>query len=162
MLAIIGWALGLVGIGVVATSVSFLTSALFRRSGGRLCGDLPPLPHDSSSLAGIFCFSVLTHIPPQRHADWYAEIHRVLRPGARAYITVHGDENIRTGKTFTEEERQAYAETGWSWSERPGHYKHAATVSRAFTVEALGSGFEIEAYDELGYHSMDSIRLRRL
>ena len=116
-----------------------------------LCGDLPPLPHDSSSLAGIFCFSVLTHIPPQRHADWYAEIHRVLRPGARAYITVHGDENIRTGKTFTEEERQAYAETGWSWSERPGHYKHAATVSRAFTVEALGSGFEIEAYDELGY-----------
>jgi SAM-dependent methyltransferase len=127
-----------------------------------VCGDLPPLPFADSSFAGLFCFSVLTHIPPERHAAWYAEIHRVLKPGARAYVTVHGDDNMRSVRSFTEEERQAYDETGWSWSERDGHYKHAATVAKAFTLEALGGRFEVEAYRELGYHSMDDMILRRI
>jgi SAM-dependent methyltransferase len=148
------------GCDVDAAAIAWLKSQ--KVTGVAVCGDLPPLPYEAGSLAGIFCFSVLTHIPPPRHADWYAEIHRVLKPGARAFVTVHGDENMRTGKSFTEEERRDYAEKGWSWSEREGHYKHAATVSKAFTLEALAGRFEIEAYDELGYHSMDSILLRRI
>ncbi len=127
-----------------------------------VCGDEPPLPYPDESFNGLFCFSVLTHIPPQRHADWYADIRRVLRPGGRAYITVHGDWNIINGKVFTEAERQAYAERGCHWSERAGHYKHAATVSRAFTERALGEGWEIESYREVGYHSMDDLVVRRL
>ena len=127
-----------------------------------VCGDLPPLPYPDQSFAGLYSFSVLTHIPPERHAAWYAEIHRVLKPGARAYVTVHGDDNMRSGKSFTEEERLAYAETGASWSERDGHYKHAATVAKAFTLEALGGRFEVEAYRELGYHSMDDMILTRI
>ncbi len=130
-------------------------------AGVDVCGDLPPLPHEGGTLAGLFCFSVLTHIPPKRHGAWYAEIHRVLKPGGRAYVTVHGDDNIRNGKSFTDEERRDYARTGWSWSERDGHYKHAATVSSAFTIDALAGRFEIEAYRELGYHSMDALTLRR-
>jgi SAM-dependent methyltransferase len=131
-------------------------------SGVEVCGDLPPLPYPDQSFAGLYSFSVLTHIPPERHAAWYAEIHRVLKPGARAYVTVHGDDNMIAGKSFTDEERQAYAETGWSWSERDGHYKHAATVAKAFTFDALGGRFEVEAYRELGYHSMDDMILRRI
>jgi SAM-dependent methyltransferase len=154
------WDLNYRGCDVDADAIAWLRSQKVKAV--EVCGDLPPLPYEDASLAGLFCFSVLTHIPPLRHAEWYAEIRRVLRPGARAYVTVHGDENIRTGKSFTEEERRDYAEKGWSWSERKGHYKHAATVSRAFTVQALASGFEVEAYDELGYHSMDSMILRRI
>jgi SAM-dependent methyltransferase len=131
-------------------------------SGVEVCGDLPPLPYADQTFAGLYCFSVLTHIPPERHAAWYAEIHRVLKPGALAYVTVHGDHNMRSGKSFTDEERRAYSETGWSWSERDGHYKHAATVAKAFTLEALGGRFEVEAYRELGYHSMDDMILKKL
>jgi SAM-dependent methyltransferase len=127
-----------------------------------VCEDLPPLPYPDDSFVGLYSFSVLTHIPPERHAAWYAEICRVLKPGGRAYVTVHGDDNMLAVKSFTEEERRAYAEQGWSWSERDGHYKHAATVAKAFTLEALGGRFEIEAYRELGYHSMDDMILRKL
>ena len=59
MLAIIGWALGLVGIGVVATSVSFLTSALFRRSGGRPQGRPPNVLFClGGALLGLMLFAV--------------------------------------------------------------------------------------------------------
>ncbi len=127
-----------------------------------VCGDEPPLPYPDESFNGLFCFSVLTHIPPQLHAAWYADIRRVLRPGGRAYITVHGDWNMSNGKGFTEADRQAYAASGCHWSEREGHYKHAATVSRAFTERALGPGWEVESYREAGYHSMDDLIVRRL
>jgi SAM-dependent methyltransferase len=128
----------------------------------KICGDLPPLPYPDESFVGLYSFSVLTHIPPERHAAWYAEIHRVLKPGALAYVTVHGDDNMVSGKSFTDEERREYAEQGWSWSERDGHYKHAATVAKSFTLEALGDRFDVELYRELGYHSMDDMILRKL
>lgn len=124
-----------------------------------VCQDLPPLPYPDQHFV---CFSVLTHIPPARHRAWFEEIHRVLKPGGRAYVTVHGDNNMLTTKTFTEEQRAAYFAQGWSWSEREGHYKHAATVTRAFTETALRGLFEVEQYRELGYHSMDDVIIRRV
>lgn len=126
-----------------------------------VCQDLPPLPYPDNSFVGLFCFSVLTHIPPKDHAAWYAEIHRVLKPGGRAYITVHSDKNMVEGKSFTDEEREAYFREGSSWSEREGHYKHAATVTRAFTESAVPPGLQIEQYRPAGYHNMDDLILRK-
>ena len=126
-----------------------------------VCQDLPPLPYPDNSFVGLFCFSVLTHIPPKDHAAWYAEIHRVLKPGGRAYVTVHSDKNMVEGKTFTDEEREAYFREGSSWSEREGHYKHAATVTRAFTESAVPPGLRIERYRLAGYHNMDDLILRK-
>ncbi len=125
-----------------------------------VCGDEPPLPYAPESLAGLFCFSVLTHIPPARHAGWYAEMRRVLRPGARACITVNGDGHAQTAH-FNEKERRKYAARGWAWFERDGHYKNVAIVTRPFTLAALGDGFEIEQYREGGYHGMDELIVRR-
>jgi SAM-dependent methyltransferase len=44
-----------------------------------VCNDDPPLPYPDASFDGLFCFSVLTHIHPDYHARWYAEMARVLR-----------------------------------------------------------------------------------
>jgi hypothetical protein len=106
---------------------------------------------------------VLTHIHPDMHRAWYEELHRVLRPGGVAYLTVHSDDNMKVGKAaFTDAERAGYFEQGWSYSTREGHYKDAATVTQAFTLKALEGLFEVQQYRVLGYHSMDDIVARRV
>ena len=147
------------GCDVDEAAIAWLTSQGVERV--QVCTDLPPLPYADNSFVGLFCFSVLTHIPPERHAAWYAEMRRVLRPGGRAYVTVHSDQNMASGKSFSDAERAAYLEQGWSWSERDGHYKHAATVTKAFTLEAVGELLQVERYREGGYHQMDDLVLRK-
>jgi len=154
-----GWRACYHGCDVDAVAIGWLRSQGVERV--EVCGDMPPLPYPDGLFAGLFCFSVLTHIPPARHAAWYAEMHRVLRPGGRAYVTVHSDTNMLNGKSFTAEEREAYFRTGSSWSEREGHYKHAATVTRAFTEAAVGGLLEVEQYRPAGYHHMDDFILRK-
>ena len=127
-----------------------------------LCGDLPPLPYAANKFVGLFCFSVLTHIHPQRHRAWYEDIHRVLKPGGRAYITVTSDAAVMERKTFTAEDKARYLDTGWYYSERGGHYKDAVAVSKAFSLEAVQGLFEVESYREEGYHRMDDMILRKL
>jgi SAM-dependent methyltransferase len=125
------------------------------------CSDLPPLPYPDDHFVGLFCFSVLTHIHPERHRAWYQEIRRVLKPGGRAYVTVHSDANMIAGKSFTDEEKAAYFAKGWSFSEREGHYKHAATVTEAATRQAVEGLLEVERYRPVGYHRMDDLVLRK-
>jgi len=127
-----------------------------------LCRDEPPLPYEDGQFSGLFCFSVLTHIHPLRHADWYREIHRVLKPGGRAYLTVNGDGRASDPQSFTAPEREAFARQGWLWAEREGHYKGAAVAGRAFTLKALEGLFEVEQYRPFGYHNMDDLIVRRL
>src|SRR5687768_3073385 len=59
-----------------------------------LCHDAPPLPYPDEMFVGIFSFSVLTHIPPEKHRIWYEELWRVLKPGGRLYITTLGASKI--------------------------------------------------------------------
>ncbi|MGZ8406996.1 MAG: class I SAM-dependent methyltransferase [Caulobacteraceae bacterium] len=126
-----------------------------------VCGEAPPLPYPDNHFAGLFCFSVLTHIPPQAHAAWYQDIRRILKTGGRAYLTVQSGAMLDFGKDFTAEERAFYDQNGWLWSEREGHYKHSAPVSEAFTRRALEPLFEIESYTPAGYHQMDAITVRK-
>lgn len=128
----------------------------------KVCNDLPPLPYNRSKFVGVFCFSVLTHIHPLRHRTWYEDVHRVLKQGGRAYVTVTSDAAIMDRKTFTPEDKAKYLETGWYYSKRGGHYKDAVAVSKAFSLEAVRGLFEVESYRETGYHRMDDMILRKL
>lgn len=55
------------------------------------------LPIADGSLALAYAFSVFTHIDEYEFA-WLAELHRVLRPGGVAYLTIHS-ERLWTGMT---------------------------------------------------------------
>ena len=50
---------------------------------------------------------------------------------------------------------------GWGWISRPRSPSAAATVTRPFTLNALGPGFEVEGYRERGYHTMDDFVIRK-
>ncbi len=126
------------------------------------CGDMPPLPYTASKFVGLFCFSVLTHIHPLNHRAWYEEIHRVLKPGGKAYVTVTSDAAIVGRKTITADDEAKYRESGWFYGERPGHYKDAVAVTRTFSLEATRGLFEVVRYSERGYHLMDDMILRKL
>lgn len=125
------------------------------------CGDDPPLPYADGAFAGLYSFSVLTHIPPGRHRAWYAELARVLRPGGRAHVTVQGDAPIvdDAGKGYHPAEIAAYHAQGWLWAEREGHYKGAAVVGEAFTRAALKGLFTVERYSRCGYARLDELIL---
>ena len=128
----------------------------------QVCETEPPLPYGDGTFVGVFSFSVLTHIPPERHRAWYEELHRVLAPGGRAYVTVNGDSRAADQAAFTAAEQALFAEQGWLWADREGHYKGAAVVSRAFTAKALDGLFELERYRDAGYHQQDDLILRRV
>jgi SAM-dependent methyltransferase len=127
-----------------------------------VCRDDPPLPYGDGVFSGLFCFSVLTHIHPLKHGAWYREIHRVLKPGGRAYLTLNGEGRADDPRSFTPSEREAFARQGWLWAERDGHYKGAAVAGRDFTLKALEGLFEIEQHRPFGYHNMDELIVRRL
>lgn len=127
-----------------------------------VCQPDPPLPYGDGSFAGVFAFSVLTHIPPGRHRAWYEELHRVLQPGGRAYLTVNGDSRAADPLAFTPAEQVLFARQGWLWADRDGHYKGAAVVSRGYTEKAVAGLFELEQYRDAGYHQHDDMILRRI
>ena len=127
-----------------------------------VCQPEPPLPYADGQFAGLFSFSVLTHIPPGRHRAWYEELHRVLQPGGRAYVTVNGDSRATDPLAFTPAEQDSFKRQGWLFTEHDGHYKGAAVVSRDFTQGALHGLFELERYGEAGYHQQDDMILRRV
>lgn len=125
-----------------------------------VCDDLPPLPYPDGGFAGLYNFSVLTHVHPDRHRVWYAELARVLRSGARAHVTVQGDAPVLAdGKGYHPAEIELCRRQGWLWAERPGHHKSAAVVSEAFTRAALDGIFEVERYSTCGYARLDELVL---
>jgi SAM-dependent methyltransferase len=126
------------------------------------CNDEPPLPYADGQFAGLFSFSVLTHIHPERHRAWFAELHRILQPGGRAYLTINGESRAADTLAFTAAEQAEFAQKGWLFTDHPGHYKGAAVASRAFTLAGLQGLFEVEQYREAGYHQHDDMIIRRL
>ena len=55
---------------------------------------LPHLPLEDRSLALVCAYSVFTHID-ELEAAWLSELHRVLRPGGFAVLTVHSEHTWR-------------------------------------------------------------------
>ncbi len=125
-----------------------------------VCGDSPPLPYDEATFVGLFGFSVLTHIPPERHRQWYEELRRILRPGGVAYVTTHGA--WEAGKA-TEAARRSFEAGGAAYDVHPhtNHYKDSSIVSADFTREAVRGLLDVVDYAEQGYLNQDAWTLRR-
>ena len=125
------------------------------------CGALPPLPYPDQHFSGLFAFSVLTHIHPEHHRAWYEEIRRVLKPGGRAYVTLHGDAHQAVREPLSGQALRDYLAKGWRFSPHQGHCKSAATATEAFTREALKGLLEVSWYHSGGYGYMDDMLLVR-
>lgn len=118
-------------------------------------GHMPPLPYPDAKFSGVFCFSVLTHIHPDNHEDWYRELARVLRTGGRALITVQGSVVIDSGRVSNQAIIEDYRKVGYTYQHHDGHCKDAALVSRDFTERSFGHYFDLIWYNSPGYNNMD-------
>ena len=71
--------------------IAWLRTHIPRNPKSVLVGELPGLPIADNSLDLVCAYSVFTHID-QQETGWLLELHRVLRPGGMAYLTVHNDD----------------------------------------------------------------------
>ena len=53
-------------------------------------GPRPPLPIEEASLDLVYAISIWSHFQPLRGLEWFAEMHRMLRPGGHLVFTTHG------------------------------------------------------------------------
>lgn len=144
------------GCDVDAAAIAWLKERGVR---AEVCGDEPPLPYPDNTFAGIFSFSVLTHIPPTKHRAWYEEFRRVLKPGGRVFCTTCGDHTLQVDSARLETLKPQINECGWAFSETEGHYKHIAVATRAYTSKAFAGLLEEESYGQ--YNNMDAFVLRK-
>jgi SAM-dependent methyltransferase len=154
-----GWQKHYYGCDVDAEAISWLKSQ--GQTQVTTCGDLPPLPYQDTAFGGLFAFSVLTHIHPEQHQQWYKEVHRVLLPGGTVYITHHGA-SIACQSGMSKSISRQFDQQGWAWLQNEGHYKSASMVSEAFTRQSLEGLFTVENFTARGYQNQDAYLLRRL
>jgi SAM-dependent methyltransferase len=53
-------------------------------------GDAPPLPLADGLLDMAYAISIWSHFAPSLGLRWFAEMHRVIRPGGHLVLTTHG------------------------------------------------------------------------
>ena len=154
-----GWRASWHGCDVDAEAIAWLREAGVENA--EVCADDPPTPYADDRFAGVYAFSVLTHIPAARHRAWYEELHRILRPGGLAYLTYQGRHILdAAGATLPDEARSEFAASGQAYVTRAGHYKDAAFVSEDFTRAALDGLFEVDSFVPAGYQNMDAVTAR--
>jgi SAM-dependent methyltransferase len=154
-----GWREAYYGCDVDPAAIEWLRNKGFANVAA--CGDLPPLPYPDNFFAGAFAFSVLTHIRPEHHGAWYAELARVLRPGGRAFLTTQGSFIVERLERPEPALLASFQATGAAYQTSEGHYKDAALVSEAFTRAAASPYLEFESYDAPGYANMDAFVVRK-
>lgn len=115
------------------------------------------LPYEANEMGGIFSFSVLTHIHPQYFRAWFAELARILRPGALAYLTFNGDRILESEKPNHAKPADEFRRDGWAWLENEGHYKSAAFVSHPLVEEAARGIFKVRKIVRHDYAVMDAL-----
>ncbi len=77
----------LVGVDVDAESIDWVNANLAPSVSAVVGGSRPPLPFDDGSFDVVFALSLFTHLDVW-WAEWIAEVHRLLRPGGVAILTV--------------------------------------------------------------------------
>lgn len=143
-----GWRANYHGCDIDAEAVAWLRGQGIEQAA--VSDELPPLPHPDAFFTGLVGFSVLTHISPERHHQWYEQIRRILRPGGRAFVTTLGEWGIARGSAVGQDH---YRRHGWAFEpdDRPGCGHHLSAVTEAFTRTTLDGLFEVERYDAGGY-----------
>jgi SAM-dependent methyltransferase len=71
----------------------------------------PPLDLPAASFDLVQLVSVLTHLPLELQLAWIAEVRRLLRPGGRALITLHGE--VYAALLLGAEQRADFARSGY-------------------------------------------------
>ena len=85
------------------------------------CAVEPPLDLEAESVDFLFAHSVLTHLGEEHQHRWLAEIHRVLRPGGLAFLTVLAELSWyqrffvtgRTPEAIAEYLERGFVDHGW-------------------------------------------------
>lgn len=57
----------------------------------RLTSNAPDLPYDNNQFDFIYCISVFTHFNIDLMKTWIAEVHRILKPGGKFLVSLHGE-----------------------------------------------------------------------
>ncbi len=118
----------------------------------QVLGDLQRLPVKDRSLDVVVCSHVLEHVPDDRRA--LAEIHRVLRPGGRAYVMVPLD----GGRATTYVDPEAHT----AEQQRESHWweGHLRLYGRDFADLPRAAGFEVREVRPAG--GMSAAEARRV
>jgi SAM-dependent methyltransferase len=118
------------------------------------------LPYADNELSGLFSFSVLTHIHPDKFRGWFQEIARILKPGSLAYLTFNGDTITQSPEPSHAEPARKFREEGSVWIEQAGNYKSAAFMSHERIREKADGIFEVEDVVARDYNTMDALYAR--
>lgn len=117
----------------------------------------PPLPYPDGHFDVLCAISVFTHLSLASQRAWVGEFRRVLRPGGRLLITLHGELYARHGCRDDAERFAAFRRDGYL--ERP----HPVEGSNDFAA-FHGHGFARQLFDAFaldGYFPSGRIRDRR-
>lgn len=84
-------------------------------------GDRPPLPLADGSLDAAYAISIWSHFEPALGLEWFAEMHRLIRPGGHLVFTTHGpasveyylSRNLRTWQQSGEIAKDLYTRGNW-------------------------------------------------
>jgi len=122
---------------------------------GRHINPFPPSPFESESMDVVYAWSIWTHFNEVQARAWLEDVHRILRPGGCALITVHSEslvERYGTDPQFEERRKRrgadfdavmkTYRETGFSFF--PVYPDSAADVG--IDVDTFGMAFVSHQY----------------
>ncbi|MBV8065762.1 MAG: class I SAM-dependent methyltransferase [Actinobacteria bacterium] len=123
----------------------------------------PPLDLPDEGLDLVYALSVFTHLTAGLQTAWRDELRRVVRPGGRLLLTVHGRSYL---PRLSGEERASFdaGELVVRWGELPGSNLCSAYHPERYVRETLADGFEVETLEPegaLGNPTQDLIVLRR-
>ncbi len=124
----------------------------------------PPLPYAAGRFDLVYAVSVFTHLGPELEQAWLAELHRVLRPGGVALLTVYAEAVWRRLPPQTvrriEQEGVLVLESRKLEGIFPAWYQ-TCFRTEAYTREAFGQHFEVLCYAPEGMGTLDAIVLQR-
>jgi SAM-dependent methyltransferase len=138
---------------VIAWDRANIPGAWFHRNDAE-----PPLAFDDEYFDYLWSISVFSHLPEQMAINWIGELHRILRPGGIAIVTVHGpfrfDEDVSLGR-IPSDAIAAFARRGFTYVQAfadgrlPAWYQNAF-MTEAFARELFGRRFELLDYRPRG------------
>ena len=158
----------LAGCDLVSDSIAWCTEqwpeATFRTS------ELyPPLPWPDGHFNTVVGNSVFTHLERDTQTRWLQELHRILRPGGRAFVTVHGEFAAAHSQHGSLESALAAADILDHYPDDilddviPTGYYRAVFQTETHTRRKFSRFFEVEEYRSGGMgHYQDLVVLRRL
>ncbi len=120
---------------------------------------MPPLPAAAASFDSVYAFSVFTHLSPEAHDAWIADIARVLAPGGVFFALFHM--KPRPGQLLPEEEvRFARGELVTRGGVKEGSRTYVAYHPESWLRHHLFHGWEI-LEGPVDFHGQSLIAARR-